>query len=407
MSNDIASQLLEHVQASEYFALQLDESTDVANQAQFMVYISFLRQDKCRPLEGRTTGQDIFNMMDQFMTVNSIDWSRCVGVCTDGAAAMTGGVVTLIKAKAPNAVATHCMLHREALVAKRIDDLRLVLRNVVKTVNYIKSHPLKHRLFGFLCKEMGADYESLLLHSEVRWLSRGAVLNRVYALRKEMREFLSGEKSELASCFEDGSWILKLSYMADFFQHLSFLNQSMQGHNVHTLNAQDKVCAFTQKLSLWESKLKEGVTEMFPLYNQECISSTADNITPIIQSHLSHLQGYFKQYFPDLNNTHLDYVRNLFAPGIGTHLDLAAQEQLIYLTNEGGIKTKFPCLPLSEFWMSVRKDYPVLSEKAIKCLLPFATTYLCEAGFSALKVLQSKHRAVWRSKVTCAWLSLK
>ncbi len=44
------------------------------------------------------------------------------------------GVVTLIKEKAPNAVATHCMLHREALVAKHIeDDLHQVPRDVVKT----------------------------------------------------------------------------------------------------------------------------------------------------------------------------------------------------------------------------------------------------------------------------------
>nr|ABF20550.1 transposase [Danio rerio] len=404
MADDISSQLLEQLQASEYFSLQLDESTDIANQAQLMVYVRFLGKDTfieellfCKPLEGRTTGQDICNMMDQFMTDNSVDWSRCIGVCTDGAAAMTGkhsGVVTLIKEKAPNVVGTHCMLHREALVAKRIeDDLHQVLKDVIRTVNYVKSRPLKHRLFRLLCKEMGADYEGLLLHSEVRWLSRGAVLSRVYALRKELREFLSDENLELAKCFKDDTWILKLSCMADFFQHLSFLNQSMQGHNVHILNAQDKVRAFTQKLSLWESKLEEGVTEMFPLYNQERISTTADNITPIIQSHLSHLQGYFKQYFPDLNNNHLDFVRDPFAPGVGTYLDLAAKEQLIDLSNDGGRKTRFPSLPLSEFWMSVREDYPMLSEKAIKCLLPFATTYLCEAGFSALKVLQSKHRA--------------
>lgn len=41
-----------------------------------------------------------------------------VGVCSDGATAMTGknsGAITLIKQKAPNAVATHCMLYREAV----------------------------------------------------------------------------------------------------------------------------------------------------------------------------------------------------------------------------------------------------------------------------------------------------
>lgn len=66
-----------------------------------MVYTWFLSQDKFikeflfrRTLEGRTTGQDILNILDQFMTVNSI---VCVGYCTDSATSMTckcSGVVT-------------------------------------------------------------------------------------------------------------------------------------------------------------------------------------------------------------------------------------------------------------------------------------------------------------------------
>ena len=33
-------------------------------------------------------------------------------------------------------------------------------------------------------------------------------------------------------------------------------------------------------------------------------------------------------------------------------------------------------------WLHVRKNYPAVAERALKCLLPFATTYLCESGFS-------------------------
>ncbi|XP_076047489.1 zinc finger BED domain-containing protein 5-like [Oratosquilla oratoria] len=186
MAEDVTVQLLEQVKNSEYFALQLDESTDVANKAQLLVYIRFISEGKfveeilfCKAMTGRTTGKDIFRILDEYMEQNSIDWLRCVGVCTDGAAAMTGkrsGVIAFIKERAPNVVSTHCMLHREALVAKRIDDeLYQVLQIVVKTVNYVKAHPMKARLFEALCHEMDADFHGLLLHSEVRWLSRGAV----------------------------------------------------------------------------------------------------------------------------------------------------------------------------------------------------------------------------------------
>lgn len=34
-----------------------------------------------------------------------------------------------------------------------------------------------------------------------------------------------------------------------------------------------------------------------------------------------------------------------------------------------------------------------MSQKAVKILIPFATTYLCETGFSALAAIKSKYRS--------------
>ena len=75
----------------------------------------------------------------------------CVSVCTatDGAASMTGrvkGFVTKAMQQNPSMVATHCMLHREALTAKTMPpDLTDVLKQIVKIVNYVKSRPLQTR----------------------------------------------------------------------------------------------------------------------------------------------------------------------------------------------------------------------------------------------------------------------
>ena len=78
----------------------------------------------------------------------------------------------------------------------------------------------------------------------------------------------------------------------------------MQGPDTYILQVQDKVRAFSKKIMLWSNKLQEGVTEMFPLLHQELLScDDLGSISPLIQSHLEHLQGYFKDYFPDLENT--------------------------------------------------------------------------------------------------------
>ena len=49
-------------------------------------------------------------------TNKGIEWKKCVGVCTDGAASMTGvhrGVVKQIHDETENAKLTHCFLLRQ------------------------------------------------------------------------------------------------------------------------------------------------------------------------------------------------------------------------------------------------------------------------------------------------------
>ena len=44
----------------------------------------------------------------------------------------------------------------------------------------------------------------------------------------------------------------------------------------------------------------------------------------------------------------------------------------------------------ASFWLSVLDEYPLLSQKATKILLPFGTTYMCETAFSALTNMKTK-----------------
>uniref|UniRef100_A0A8C4QEF0 DUF4371 domain-containing protein n=1 Tax=Eptatretus burgeri TaxID=7764 RepID=A0A8C4QEF0_EPTBU len=45
---------------------------------------------------------------------------------------------------------------------------------------------------------------------------------------------------------------------------------------------------------------------------------------------------------------------------------------------------------LGEFWTAVKKEKPIIASEVMNVLLPFATTYLCEQGFSALTVIKTK-----------------
>ena len=127
------------------------------------------------------------------------------------------------------------------------DKLREVLNQAVELANYmyIKTRPVKSRFFEQLCSNMDPQHRRLLLHTEVRWLSKGKVLNHVYELRQELLKFFEEMKQnhfcELLRC---EAWISKLAYLADIFQHLNILNVTMQGSEENILTAIDKMKAF-------------------------------------------------------------------------------------------------------------------------------------------------------------------
>ena len=52
-------------------------------------------------------------------------------------------------------------------------------------VNFFRSSALNTRLLRLLCQEFDDKQNTLLFHTEVRWLSRGN-MSRVHSLRKEI-----------------------------------------------------------------------------------------------------------------------------------------------------------------------------------------------------------------------------
>ncbi|XP_025415283.1 protein FAM200A-like [Sipha flava] len=192
--------------------MQLDESTDISNFSQLLVYVRYIYKEDiledflfCQTLNGRTTGNDIFTLINAFFENNEISWSMCKAICTDGTAAFTGskkGFRAKVNEISPSILFTHCMIHREALASKKLEPfVNEVLQDAIRVINFIKSKSLNSRLFMILCNEMGSDHTKLLLHTEVMWLSRGKILLRIVELKDEIRIFLLEHKNTLAEHF--------------------------------------------------------------------------------------------------------------------------------------------------------------------------------------------------------------
>ncbi|XP_077285254.1 zinc finger BED domain-containing protein 5-like [Arctopsyche grandis] len=206
ISEDIWDQLISRLCTSK-FAIQVDEATDIAKDAHLIAYVRYVADNNiledilfCKPILGKTTSIEIFNIIDSFFEENDIKWNNFVGLCTDGAHSMSGhkaGLQALVKKKAPHAIWTHCMLHRAALVSKNMsEELNSIFTKDIKIINYIKNSPLRARLFAKLCADMEANYTSLLYYCEVRWLSRAKMIQRVFELKEEIATFLEENQHE-------------------------------------------------------------------------------------------------------------------------------------------------------------------------------------------------------------------
>jgi len=402
MSEDIETNVIDKLKNSKSFALQVDESTDISGKAQLLGFIRFIVDGEiienflfCKELSETTKGQDIFNVVTSYLDQHSLSWNLCEGVCTDGAPSMTGclkGFVSLVKQINPQIVTTHCFLHREALVAKTIGkELKLVLDKVVQMVNYIKQRPLKPRILAKLCESMESAHVSLILHTEVRWLSRGKVLTRFYELKEELYLFfLQDNMEEFSDFLSNEFWCSKLAYLADIFHQLNTVNTSMQGPNENILTSTDKMSALQQKIKIWKNRASNENLEMFP-----SVAKTLNKeILPLILNHLDSLQEKVGHYFPSLSIESYDWVRNPFVevPSSLDQFTIEEEEELSDISNDRTLKLKYSQESLNSFWIGIQREHPNIAQKAIKLLLQFSTTYLCELGFSALATIKNTKR---------------
>ena len=74
-------------------------------------------------------------------------------------------------------------------------------------------------------------------------------------------------------------------------------------------------------------------------------------------------------------------------------MSMQEEDQLLEIANDGGLKSMFETTTLPVFWIKVTAEYPEIATTTLKTLLPFPTSYLCEAGFSAVTATKTKYRS--------------
>ena len=227
---------------------------------------------------------------------------------------------------------------------------------------------------------MDSDYKTLLYHTEVRWLSKGKVLNRFLFMKVEIVSFIDTEEVDFSFLKED-IWWLRVSFLSDIFDKLNDLNLKLQGAQENFITISGKLKGFEEKLRLWSLKVSKSNFGSFPTVDS---NPSKIQIKQEIGDTLKSLSESFLKYFPNLDVTEMEWVVNPFAECEAINLEEELEENLIDLRNDLVFKRIFAEKELSEFWTYLNNKFPRLSSKAIELLLPFGSSYLCEHGFSAL-----------------------
>ncbi|CAK1591742.1 unnamed protein product [Parnassius mnemosyne] len=132
MAEDIKKQVVEAVTESTFYAIQLDESTDIAQCCQLLVFVRYMQNETIKDellfsteLTTTTKAIDIMTAVSDFFAKHELSWQKLMGVCTDGAPTMLGSRSGFI--------------YRQALAAKTLsNEFNAILTLCIKIVNYVK-----------------------------------------------------------------------------------------------------------------------------------------------------------------------------------------------------------------------------------------------------------------------------
>lgn len=422
ISDQILLQLLTELRQAETFSICLDESTDVKDVAQLAIFVRFFNGQLFREafltiigMQGNATGLAIFEALMQGLKDLKLDPKRIVSVATDGAPAMVGrthGLIGRMKESYPHLLDFHCIIHQSVLCAKLDNNFKAVMTTSMKLINFLKAKSaLRHRQLRAFLESCDSEHKDLLTHNEVRWLSKGNALARLWELQPEILLFLDEHEigDEYREFLRSAENMSNLVFLVDFFNCMNNLNLEIQGNGKSVLELWVSINSFKAKLSLFSNDV-QAEQNFFPslkgfVQNWD-IADNMDDVIEGFQQFIAKVQTEFASRFKQfesidaiiqfvskpmnasVNGKWKDQLKELF-PEIKAHevqlelCDIQANGAALELAN-----------PVS-FWSGhvAAEKYPVATSLARKLLTIFGSTYQCESMFSKLNGIKTKHRS--------------
>lgn len=389
LSANIKEQLVRKGKGFIAYSLAVDESTDTSDIAQLSIFIrgvdsrlsiteEFLA---LRPMHGTTTGQDLYEEISRCINKMGLPWEKLVGLTTDGAPAMCGhrnGLVARMHERmreenvTDKLTAYHCIIHQESLCGKALK-MEHVMSTITRAVNFIRAKGLNHRQFKAFLGELDTEYGDLPYHTEVRWLSRGKVLQRCFELREEICLFMESKGKDTTE-LRDETFLCEMAFLCDIASHLNVMNLQLQGRGRVISDMYSTVKAFKTKLSLMQ---KENLSHFSSCQTMKEKLSTA--VFPCAQfaNKLNILAADFRRRFADFDaqKSRFELLSNPFAVDVES-APPNIQMELIELQCNDTLKDKYERWVLLSLHVPSPTQCPSCASKLLGCSLCLAA-HIC------------------------------
>ncbi|KAI6653910.1 hypothetical protein LOD99_3086 [Oopsacas minuta] len=238
-------------------------------------------------------------------------------------------------------------------------------------VTETKASALKEGIFRRICHHNETEFERLLLHAEVRWLSKGKCLSRFYSLFDTILEFLEEENPQLMQLVIAAK--SDVAYLTDIFDKFNAINLQLQGNLITLVKCKTVVSSFIGKLT------------RNPISDDDLLAYC---------EHLEVLRADMIQRFTDL--LELEPPHWLFDPFCVDVLTVPPylQEELMDLQSGCEEDAPFAMMGYERFSIAIagRNKFPYLWKVAKLLVWAFPTSYLVDRGFTAVVQLLTKQR---------------
>ncbi|XP_066953353.1 general transcription factor II-I repeat domain-containing protein 2A-like [Macrobrachium rosenbergii] len=233
---NIQEQVLTASVSFQWFSIALDESNDIQDTAQVLIYIRGIDENfeiteellSMESLKDTVTGKDLYNSVINSLIRSRLSLDKLARITTDGAPSLIGkhcGLVTLMNDKikedfpSHSVLSFHCIIHQESLCRSSFK-LKHVMDPVVRAVNLIRARGLNHRQFRSFLEDIEADFTDVLYHTNIRWLSMGKVLKRMWDVKEEVVMFFNMKdiSCDFLREMECDEWVCDFAFAVDIMQ---------------------------------------------------------------------------------------------------------------------------------------------------------------------------------------------